>query len=288
MLHGLNVHGYGFQYAVIQHIEAVDGVRQLGWRFIGAEVPISLHGKELHADFIFYNERSGVYLVGECKRVDPALARWGFARTAYTFGSRTLRGSNVMLRPVIDELYCPNASDDKLHLRPLELPQVQSWYQVGVVIKTPEQKGDGVTADRDAISQAATQALRAANGFIELCAENPGIVHRTAGPHVPVCIVPVVFTTAALAASTLDLSHAALESGDLPSSMTFAAASWLWYQHALNRSLQAAVQGRSVAEEMPDWPAYFLRSAVRTVAIVSPDGIADLLEAGTKRFYTRG
>jgi hypothetical protein len=71
---GLNVHGFGFHYAVIHQILVAGRIH--GWEFIGAEVPIALNGKETHADLIFYNKLSGVYLVGECKRVDPSLAQW--------------------------------------------------------------------------------------------------------------------------------------------------------------------------------------------------------------------
>jgi hypothetical protein len=274
-----DVHGFGFQYAVIERIESLDRTWHFGWEFIGAELPTSLKvGEEIHADFIFFSGLSRTYLVGECKRVDPALAQWCFAKSRYTTG----RGPAP---PILDELYFPNESQDKIRLRPLRLlGQSQKSYQVGTSVKDNSKKGDGIGLDRrKEISQPVTQVLRAANGFIELCRDNPRIVRLTSGNSKPVRILPVVFTTATLAESPDDLAIADLASGKLPQSVTFSPVSWLWFEHGLNKSLQAAIEGRLVAEEMDDWPNYFLRSAMRSVAIVNANGIASFLDEIDKR-----
>src|SRR5262245_57330684 len=49
----------------------------------------------------------------------------------------------------------------------------------------------------------------------------------------------------------------------LKTTATITSAPWVWYQHPLNRSLQAKVPTRAGNPEIRDWPAYFQRTAVR-------------------------
>jgi hypothetical protein len=75
----LNRHGYGFQHAIIREVRRLyrPGV---GWQADGTEFPVEVNGASTHVDLLL-RSRSGL-LVCECKRVDPALGIWCFARSA--------------------------------------------------------------------------------------------------------------------------------------------------------------------------------------------------------------
>ena len=266
---GLNVHGFGLNYAVIKKI--LDRAQHFGWQFVGSEIPLTLNSAETHADLVFYRQVSSLYLLGECKRVDPSRGAWCFGRSQHILGSGFA---------TLDELHFPDMSG-RLHLRPRTVSHKSDSYQVGVEVKDSQEKGDGCPSDQKPIAQAVTQVLRAANAFMQLCTENTAIVRQVSGDG-PSRILSAVFTTARLYKTDNDLSIADLASGHLPESVTFSPTSWLWYQHALTKSLQAQIQGRLVAEEMRDWTSYFLRSAVRSVAIVNSEKTWEFLDSVDK------
>lgn len=262
----LNTHGFGFQYAVIEEIYTKARVRGFDWKLVGAEVPISLNGEETHADFLFFSPNKGAYLVGECKRADPALGRWCFARSKYHLGSSCA---------AVDVLHFRRQDEDRLYIsaEPLQAPA----YQVGIAVKRPKVKGDGNSGARDAISRAASQVLRATNGFIELCGRHPSLVRKEAGGR-PARFVPVVVSTAEIVAGETDLSLADLASGDLPSDFPVAPKSWVWFQHALNESMQANVPGRFEIERFSGWRDLFAQTALRSVAFINSGGVGEFLD----------
>jgi hypothetical protein len=264
---GLNVHGFGFHYSVIARIEQFG--EEFGWDFVGAEVPLGLAEQDVHADFIFRCQRKHLYLVGECKRADPAVSHWGFARSRYSIG--------IDAPVTVDELHFPRADEDRLALRVSRISTTSGRpFQVGITVKTPR-TGDGVAKDRRAITDCVTQVARATNGFLHLCAENARLVRADFGD-APVRVVSAIFTTARLSTARDDLSIADLASGHLPDAATFDDTLWLWHQHALTPSMQAKIQGRFVAEKQMTWGAYFRESAVRSIAVVSTGGIHDFLD----------
>jgi hypothetical protein len=268
---GFNYHGFGFHYAVIAEIERLSKASFHEWEFIGSEIPLSLHGTDIHADFILFNPSRRMYLVGECKRVNPAVARWCFARTKYRLG--------MGAPPLVDELYFPKANEDKLQLKTYKIDAARDVFQVGIALTTG-QSGQG-PPDRDAINNSVGQALRAANGFIQLCAENVYLVRKGFGAGSSVKIVPVVFTTAVLSTLGIDLSASDLASGHLPTTTETDNPDWIWFHHALTESMRARVQGRFVAEDTQDWTAFFQRASLRSVAIVSAGssrGLAGFLD----------
>ena len=67
----LNRHGYGFHYSVLQRI---GGLRRSGWRFEVAEMPVEVQGMSTRIDFILRRFNTHLYLLAECKRVNPALS----------------------------------------------------------------------------------------------------------------------------------------------------------------------------------------------------------------------
>jgi hypothetical protein len=104
-----NVHGYGLQYSVAAEISRFRPAFGSPLHFVGAEVPVSIGGKETHADFVFQHGRIGGYLIGECKKSDRAFSEWCFAPS----GLATREGA----RPVLDQLHYPNGPTSDPHDR---------------------------------------------------------------------------------------------------------------------------------------------------------------------------
>src|SRR5262245_35612150 len=80
----LNSHGYGFQYSVIRLADTLYKDGKSGWRFEWAEFPVSVQGDDTRIDLVLRQGRSHYYMLGECKRVNPALGNWCFAHAPYT------------------------------------------------------------------------------------------------------------------------------------------------------------------------------------------------------------
>src|SRR6266581_2575724 len=81
-------HGHGFHYAVLRRAHQLATERKSQWLFEAAEFPVTSGDQVIHVDFILRLGQTKVYLVAECKRADPARARWCFIRSRYTsFGA---------------------------------------------------------------------------------------------------------------------------------------------------------------------------------------------------------
>lgn len=256
-------HGHAFHYAVIAAIERASRENGLGWRFMASEVPLSLNGDEVHADFIFQN--GARFLIGECKRVNPAYSEWLFGRTRYTTAGKPTLAT-------VEELFAPSPQVARPHVRPKEVAHAELTYQVGISVKT-QKKGEGCVSDRTAIEECVKQVSRAAGGFSELCADNIGLL----GPGLHAVMVPAIFTTSSLCVCNRDVELSDLATGELSPDATFSRRPWLWFQRGLNPTLRAHLGGRYVCEEAPTWSAYFARSSVRSVAIVNAGGIEHFL-----------
>ncbi len=253
----LQEHGHAFHYATIKAIERASTIQDSGWHFVASEVPIALNGEEVHADLIFRSHRH--YLIGECKRVNPAYSQWLFAQTRFTTG-----GGPASV--TVEELCLDSPGSAGMHVRPFQMAPARRAFQVGVTVRTKD-KGQGCVSDKKAIEETVSQVSRAAGGFAELCSVNRGLVDG------PARIIPAIFTTARLFTCLYDLELADLATGDLPARVEFESVPWLWFQRGLSESLLADLPGRYVAEHAPTWPQYFSRAAIRSVAIVNVDGI---------------
>lgn len=85
-------------------------------------------------------------------------------------------------------------------------------------------------------------------------------------------IVPVIFTTAQLFASSADLSSADLETGQVNIDAAFRGASWLWYQYHVSPGLKHTLEPLEKANAIEE---YLKSEHIRSLAVVSPSGIED-------------
>jgi hypothetical protein len=265
--HAINRHGHAFQNAVLARAEALyqDRGSRAKWMFDCVEVPVEVRGQSTRIDILLHQiECDGGaparFLVAECKRANPALSNWCFARTTY-------------LRRNLEDDRSPFAE----HVRydgttfssePQTLSHGRKVYALGYEVRA-DHKGDGPPG-RGAIEEACGQVLRGVNGFVQLLRTAPHLMR----PNRQVPIIPVVFTTANLWITHADLATADLHSGALASDVHVEQAPWLWYRYhmspGLRHDLPSAGVPHDVGRSVERWFS-------RGVAIVSPSGIDEFL-----------
>ena len=122
-----------------------------------------------------------------------------------------------------------------------------------------------------AIEDACSQVLRGLNGMVELLHKNRHILAnwRTAD------FLPVIFTTARLWFSDVELTTAELESGNIDLTRSnFSRQPWVCYQYHQSPGIKHSASPDSIPSDL----GLLLRSEyIRTIAIVSPEGIAPFL-----------
>ena len=161
----LNSHGQAFQYAVIRRPEElVDHGSQ--WVFEGAEFPVGDPQNIIHVDLILRARHANVYLVAECKRVDPARARWCFVKAPYT--RRNPSSDELIFQGITSQQHVAGPHGPSSYAtvsRALTRRTARATAHVGFELRT-QAKGDGAFA-HGAINDATTQVLRGMNGFVE-------------------------------------------------------------------------------------------------------------------------
>ena len=76
----LNRHGYGFQYRVLKEAERLANEGKSRWGYSTFEFPVDVQGAGTRVDFILKNYVKYIYMIAECKRANPALSNWCFAK----------------------------------------------------------------------------------------------------------------------------------------------------------------------------------------------------------------
>jgi hypothetical protein len=269
----LNAHGHGFHYAVLRRCAELRRSRKSNWNFVVAEFPVELNGHTASIDLIL--AAGSMLMVVECKRADPALARWCFAKAPYT-------GDGYSYGPVISVLFHDTAA-----VRVQEWPATLSGYydkayHLGYELRTGL-PGDGQGASQKAISAAFDQVMRGVGGLMRTLENDPS---KLLEPNQQTPIVPAIFTTAELYVSDVNLSDAELATGRID---PFAVSSvpWLWYQTNLSRQLRPGLQVLSRQDE-PGLVSRLTRLHTRGVAVVSVSGIESFLaQAGVYFIFDR-
>ena len=266
----LNSEGYGFQSAILKKC-----INETNWHDGVDEFPVELHDSAVHVDFILGYHTD--LLVAECKRVDGWT--WAFAR-----GNSATSGS-WGARPVVDYLAKVTAVDSPLRGQIQQQPRSLaalggSPYNVSVEMKARHKTvGDQPAKARPrSLDSAVTQVLRARGGLLSLIAK------RNAADHIAGAVVPVIFTTATLLVTEVDLSDADLADGRL-ASVEAKAVDALWFNYRLPKLLRPEIpialgqnQGyyssniarlqRSIDREMS-----------RSIGIVRPEGVTAFLNS---------
>ncbi len=222
----LDHHGFGLQYAIVRRAEQLLDANRSPWTLQGCEFPIVLNGHTTHVDFILsHRERrtSPIYLVAECKRVNPAYSNWLFVRAPYT--TRNPRKELYIERVATSEIGKGISSTQFLE-------HAEEVYHVGLEVKGRE-KGDPSGEAKGAINGAITQVFRGTNGLAQTLVAKGHLL-----PSHAMYLMPVIFTTARLLVSAVDLGEADLSAGARLPEATIRQVDWLWFQYHVSPALK--------------------------------------------------
>lgn len=259
----LDNHGYGFQYSVLRKAEALFSEGTSKWRFEVAEYPVEVKGVPTRVDFIL-GQLPALYIVAECKRANPAVSNWCFVRAPYI--RRNPRHGQL----IIDEV---SESGGRVYPRAFKLTQVKNLYHHGFEIKSGA-KGEAETKGRGAIEEAATQVCRGINGII---ASLPGHIAGVVSKERTAQFLAVIFTTARIWTSEVDLASASLETGRLDmGSAQVTERPWIWFQYNVSPGLK---NSRPIGESTAGFAQMLENEFARSIAVVSPLGIDQFLKA---------
>lgn len=272
--HNLNIHGFGFQYAVLDAARACFEKKISPWAFEVAEFPISINGKTAHIDFVLRNVKEPFFLVAECKRSDPSLSNWCFVKAPYV--SRNLTGNRErIVREVIS-----GTENSKVYTDLEWIDRTSDTYRIPFEMKTGK-KGDGVYG-RGHLNDSVTQVLRGQNGLIEFFA-NEFIKHnRFPVDYYPqavskIAFFPVIFTTAKLWVSDVVLTKADIATGDIENHLVnIEQKKWLIYQYGQSPDLK---HSRETTQKYDSLYSSLYHLFTRSVAVVSAEGVEDFLSS---------
>jgi hypothetical protein len=255
----LNSHGYGFHYSVLKVAEAMSKLNESNWLFEAAEFPVQVQGAGTRIDFVLKLSYSPpVYLLAECKRANPRLSNWCFARAPYVRRNRTDEPFFVeCVRRDTNEVI------DSFAWEGMALPDA---YHIALEVRSSE-KGDPCGSGRGAIENAATQICRGLNGMVEFIAENGQILSN----NTMVYFLPVIFTTAQVWASDVDLGTADIEGGSVDFEHTdLEEKPWVFYQYHLSPGIKHL---HSPAERPATIGKLMDLEYVRTITVVTASKI---------------
>lgn len=252
----LDSHGYGFQYAVLKFIQSQPRVYNFPWFVEAIEVPVETQGSGTRIDLVLNNDRRPLFVLVECKRVNPALANWCFAKTSQELGY------------VVGEIV--KFDQGKVETVGAHgLAASDNIFSIALEVKTG-QKGDTSGHGREGIEGAVTQACRGLNGFVNLLNKVPIVIADSKAK-----LLPAVFTTARLWASTIDVSLADLQSGQMNlQSAGMTEQDWILYEYRQSPGLKHALDS---SQKMSGLDEAMRREYTRTIPIVQPKGILPFL-----------
>jgi hypothetical protein len=258
-----SAHGQAFQYAVLRYGEGLSNSGDSQWVFEAAEFPVAIGESVIHIDFILTAKHHNIYLVGECKRADPAKARWFFVKAPYT--RRNPHDGELYFEQVFLKDGFPLA-----HV--VEKSASMPATHLGIELKT-DAKGDGISS-RSGIGEATTQVLRGANGLAEF------LFHIGPAKVDSALFVPAIFTTAELWVAEGDLALADPRTGALPPDWgPLKKADWLWYTYNQSPHLRHKIP--TAASKLSPTISRALKAEYsRTIAVVGPDGLDRFLRSG--------
>lgn len=259
----LNTHGYGFQYAVLKQAEKLALDAKSPWLPTVSEFPVEVQGQGTRVDFILRHARRRLYLVCECKRVNPALADWCFAKSTYV----PLTANEALTAFMETVAYKEQHTHAYTGTQFLTHGDI---YHIAVEIKTSV-PGEPEGSRRGEIEHAATQVCRGLNGLIDYFTQKKNLLSGSE----PVSFLPVIFTTARLWVSQIDLGAADLITGNLsvdPGSIS--ETPWLFYHYHQSPGLKHSQPVRHPASSLEE---ALYKEYVRTIAVVNAVGIESFL-----------
>lgn len=271
----LNRHGYGFQHSLLNFAEDLRTENRSPWLFEATEVPVEVQGKPTHIDFVLKRGKDAgasqnMYMVAECKRANPSVSDWCFIKAPYT-----TRKGGFSLVSVEGVKF---GSENNLLAHTLSRPSGLAGgpYHIALEVKSSSKIGDAGGQRPAAIEEAATQICRGLNGYVEMLDRNRSLLSEG-----PIFLLPVIFTTANLWISDIDLKSADVSTGNIKLTTDgFKRRDWLLYDYNMSPGLKHSIeQLPSEGHHANTMIAYVMQAEyTRTIPVVNPSGLADFLK----------
>jgi hypothetical protein len=247
----------------MKHAQKLSEQGKSKWLFEAAEFPVQVQKEGTRIDFILKLQESPIYLLAECKRANPALSNWCFARAPYVRRNRTsFEPLSIEYATYKESVFLESSARHGVDLK--------NAYHIAIEVKS-NRKGEPYSTGRGAIEAAATQVCRGLNGMIDFAAGNENFLTMQMEAY----FLPVIFTTAQVWTSEVDLSLANIESGDLDlEEVHLEEKDWIFYQYHLSPGIKhphkplipSATLGGVLDSEY-----------IRSIAIVTSSGIESFL-----------
>lgn len=262
-------HGFGFQYAVVKEVTRIFALRS-DWELEVAEFPVRVEGRDTRADLVIRYLGVPTLLVAECKRANPALSHWMFAKAPYVH--RGQLPNEIVVETVQRSIAAPIIS---AACRWVGTASVFGIYDEAKSNRTGDPDGKG----RGAIEEALSQVMTSMNGLVNLFNERPGLIDAKK----TTTLVPVIFTTANLWITDKDVGAADLKTGNLDlGSSDWKVTPWV----ALNYHLSPGIQHEASHVRLESLSEVLRAEFIRTVFVVGPTGIEAFLEWASKCVMT--
>ena len=260
----LDQHGYSFQYAVLRIVNELHKVNS-PWFPVVPEFGVEAKGRDTRIDFVLGTRTARLFLVCECKRANPATANWCFAQADWPDKEHhKAKTTAAALR---------RTPEGHPRINQANVLYAEQGYQVALQVRTSE-TGEASGSGRGDIEEASTQVCRGLNGLLDFFSTRDDLL-----PHgTTAWFVPVVFTTAALWTSTVDLGSSDIATGRLPAGdLGLVRKDWLWLDYPQSPGIKhSLLHDPVVPRSLRD---IFYAEGLRRVAIVSPTGIEPFLTA---------
>lgn len=262
-LRTLDLHGFGFQYAVSNYISQKLG---LHWTVEDEETPVQCNGRATRIDLVLRHATNRTLrIVGECKRAEKR--HWYFVRTPFRRKQGQVFFEDVLAKTHQDgSPYVVRTSlvfDTPAPAHPLRWPSGEPYG-----LAFPK----GTRGNPSPLKDAIAQVFRGTNGLIDRFASvaRPGPpMDERAG-----MIVPVIFTTAILRCSEADLPTADLRTGKVQRAPLHSKP-WLWLRQNMSPDLKHSAEHRGdTPQTLAEWT---LQEYSRCLAVVSVAGIDEFL-----------
>lgn len=266
----LNRQGFGFQYSVLKTVSNIFG-HGSDWLLETSEFPV-VQGPGTRIDFILrHRYQTRLYLLAECKRANPAYSDWCFARAPFIHARRSSDYEELIIEYVEYERNRVNSFAKKFFYLP-------NAYHVALEVKSLK-KGDPCGETGRTIEDASTQVCRGLNGMVEFFSRNP----KYLGNDAQAIIMPVIFTTAQIWGSNIDLSSADLETRELDmANSKFSREPWIAYQYHQSPGLKHSLSSKDVLKSLGE---FMDMEYVRTIPVVTSSGIETFLRWSSQRNY---
>jgi hypothetical protein len=266
----LNQHGYSFQARLLREVQELGRLGRLNWLVKVPEFPVEVRGSGTRIDFILKYQHHDLYLLAECKRANPSVANWCFAKSGFIPSIDLARVLFVETVKISSDLIVNDKPHTSVDTR--FIGHSDFIYHIALEVKTGEQGNPGGPG-RGAIEEAATQVCRGLNGMLSFIQDKPHVLQARG----LISFIPVIFTTARLWVSDIDLGTADLQTGNIDlTAANFQERKWLFYHYYQSPGLKHSLPLTN-SYSYPALDKILYHEYVRTIAIVNALGSEEFL-----------